>query len=403
MKMKRVLFVISTLNTGGAQRIISNVIMSLPQEWEIDILLNDTENIVYPYRGRIISLACKPEADKSKLSYQAKVLLKRFRILRRLKKENHYQACISALTSANVINVLTGNRFCRTVLTVHCVASKEALGRIKEFILQKGIRLFYGKADVVVAVSEGIREDLLTGFFLNPEKVITVYNGYLIEDIRKKAKAALVPEEEAWLKGKGVKLVTVGRLTLQKGQWHLIRALQKVKKEIKEFRLYILGEGELEEYLKKLVMECGLKENVIFCGFCKNPYKIIARSDILVFPSVYEGFGNVLIEGMALGIPCISTDFDSGAREILAPETDTFYRTTAALELAKYGILCPVCNGVMYEHEPLTREEELLAESIIQMLSDKKLQEKYREAGKKRAEEFDMVSLIPKWMEVIEG
>lgn len=401
--MKRVLFVVSTLNTGGAQRIISNVIMSLPQEWEIDILLNDTENIVYPYRGRIISLACKPESDKRKLSYQAKVLLKRFRILRRLKKENHYRACISALTSANVINVLTGNRFCRTVLTVHSVASKEILGKIKELILQKGIRLFYGKADVVVAVSEGIREDLLTGFCLNPEKVITVYNGYLIEDIRKKAKAALVPEEEAWLKGKGVKLVTAGRLTLPKGQWHLIRALQKVKKEIKEFRLYILGEGELEGYLKKLVMECGLKENVIFCGFCKNPYKIIARSDILVFPSVYEGFGNVLIEGMALGIPCISTDFDSGAREILAPETDTFYRTTEALELAEYGILCPVCNGVMYENEPLTREEELLAESIIQMLSDKKLQEKYREAGKKRAEAFDMVSLIPKWMEVIEG
>ena len=95
----------------------------------------------------------------------------------------------------------------------------------------------------------------------------------------------------------------MGRLTRPKGQWHLIRALSYVKKEIEDVKLLILGQGELKGYLKELVDKLDLRNNVEFLGYQRNPFKYIASSDLFVFSSLYEGFGNVLVEAMACGVP----------------------------------------------------------------------------------------------------
>ena len=73
-------------------------------------------------------------------------------------------------------------------------------------------------------------------------------------------------------------IITVGRLTRQKGQWHLIRAFKKVKEVFPESKLIILGEGELEIYLKELVTELNLKNDVLFFHFQKNPFKFMAKA-----------------------------------------------------------------------------------------------------------------------------
>lgn len=400
--MKRVLFVLSTLNTGGAQKIISNIIMSLPQDWEIDILLNDAENIVYPYRGRIVSLDCRPEMDKNKLGYQIKVLAKRFFMIRKLKRHNHYQACISALTSANVVNVLTGKRFCKTILTVHSVTSREVIGRGKEKLLHLGVRFFYNKADKVVTVSRGSRQDLLEHFGIKPEKVMVIYNGYLIREIREKAAQELSAQEKWWFAGPGPYLAMAGRLEKEKAQWHVIRALKKIAQEYPSVRLLLLGEGRLRDYLRRLAQECGLEENVVFCGFCENPYRIMARCDGFVASSLYEGFSNVLVEALTCGVPCVATDFDCGAREILAPGTGMSEKIKGKYEKVKYGILCPVIDGIPSEGgEELKEEEGILADGILAMLRDSKCSQYYKEKGAERAAQFDMKCVIEEWIKVM--
>lgn len=401
--MKKLLVIISTLNYGGAQKIISNLLENLPESWKADIVLNDAENIVYPYEGSIISLGFKPQADKTKLFYQLKVFLKRILIIRKYKKTGKYAACVSGLTSANIANILTREKGCQTVISEHCYMTEEAGRGVHKYIIDHAIRFFYNKADRVVVVSKGVGEDLIQNFQVKREKVCTIYNGFSLQEIRQMAEEPLSREEKSWFSS-GPVLVTVGRLSRQKGQWHLIRALKKVKESVPKVRLLVLGEGELEDELKQTVLDLELKESVIFCGFCKNPYKIMKHCDVFVFSSLYEGFGNVIIESFCCGLPCISTDFNAGAREIMAPGTSMDDRVTEGIEKTDYGILCPVCDGLIRRaDEGLSPEEDTMADAILELLKDDVLRKQYSDAGRKRAEDFDMKHIVRQWLEVMEA
>lgn len=401
--MKKLLVIISTLNYGGAQKIISNLLESLPGCWEADIILNDAENIVYPYEGNIISLGFKPQADKTKLLYQLKVFLKRIVIVGKYKKTGKYTACVSGLTSANIANILTRKKGCQTVISEHCYMTEEAGRGIHKYIIDHAIRYFYNRADKIVVVSNGVGEDLIQNFQVKREKVCTIYNGFSLQEIRQMSEEPLSIKEKEWFSS-GPVLVTVGRLSRQKGQWHLIRALKKVKKLIPKVRLLVLGEGELENELKQITAALGLKDAVVFCGFCKNPYKIMKHCDLFVFSSLYEGFGNVIIESFCCGLPCISTDFNAGAREIMAPGTNMNNRVTQGIEKADYGILCPVCDGLIRRaDEGLSPEEDTMADAILELLKNDTLRKQYASAGRKRAEDFDMKHIIRQWLEVMEA
>ena len=193
----------------------------------------------------------------------------------------------------------------------------------------------------------------------------------------------------------------MGRLTKQKGQWHLIRAFKKVKEKITNMKLIILGTGELEDYLKKLVVGLNLEKDVYFLGFQKNPFKFISKSKIHVFPSLYEGFPNALVEAMACEIPVISSDCKSGPREILAPETNIDVETKI-IEYAKYGVLIPVCNDNYYKaKDPLTNKEMILAKSIVELYLSKELLENYTVKSKERVKDFNKDNIILEYENIL--
>ena len=195
--------------------------------------------------------------------------------------------------------------------------------------------------------------------------------------------------------------MNVGRLTKQKGQCHLIKAFKKVKETIKDMKLIILGRGELEDYLKQLVEELNLEKDVYFLGFQKNPFKFISKSKIYLFPSLYEGFPNALVEAMACEIPVISSDCRSGPREILAPETNIDVETKI-IEYAKYGILIPVCDDNYYKaRDPLTNKEMILAKSIVKLYSSKELLENYTVKAKERVKNFNKDKIILEYENIL--
>ena len=182
----------------------------------------------------------------------------------------------------------------------------------------------------------------------------------------------------------------------QKGHYHLLRAFSKAAERIPDVRLLVLGDGPLKESLLKLAAELRIQDNVIFVGFQENPFSVLARADLFVFPSLWEGFGYALEEAICCGIPCISSDFQYGAREILHYNTDK--KITDAV-YTDFGVLVPVCEAK--KKGVLTAAEVVLADSIVTVLTDKAYRQKVVENNKKRLAEFSLEIMGDRWAEVI--
>ena len=112
-------------------------------------------------------------------------------------------------------------------------------------------------------------------------------------------------------------IVNIGRLEKQKNQELLIEAFNDVKDEFLDYNLYIYGEGTLKENLKNKIKEMDLENRVFLKGEVENIEEKIEKSSVFVLSSKYEGMPNALMEAMALGVPCISTDCPCGGPKFL--------------------------------------------------------------------------------------
>lgn len=401
--VKKVLFVIPYLVEGGTERALSNITTFFPDDWQIDILVNDRKNAAYSFKGNIIELGFKGKPKTASVFFQAKVFFKRTRRLRQLKKRGDYQACVSFLDSANVANILSGKSFCKVIVSVrNSLVQQSRLPQYK-YVVNPLVRLCYNYADKVIAVSKGIEAELKNNFGLKSGKMLTIENGYDFSIIEKQSRERLSKREINLFEGKKI-VTTTGRLTNQKGQWHLIRAFSEVVKHVSDVLLVIIGSGELEDYLKELSMACHLEEHVYFTGHVSNPYKYLRCTDVFVLPSLYEGFPNALAEAVCMGLPCIATDFRTGARELLAPDMDLLGEEIRCVTEVQYGILTPVCSGKYYKgmQEPLELAEDLLADAVCNLIRDADKQVLYQEKSKRRGENLKIEAIISKWIGVIE-
>lgn len=198
-------------------------------------------------------------------------------------------------------------------IETNLTASLAKQNRFKRFLFTRQLRLFYPYADGVIGVSQGVTDDLLQLIGGDPARFHTIYNPVLPKDLESKAHAVV---EHPWLGAGAPVLVGAGRLTRQKDFATLLRAFALVLKQ-RPARLLLLGDGPERPRLEALAAELGIGVAVDFHGFVANPFPYIARSDLFVLSSAWEGFGNVLVEAMALGVPVVSTDCPSGPREIL--------------------------------------------------------------------------------------
>ena len=398
---KKIALIVNTLSNGGAERVVSNLTLGFNDEYDCDIIVNDSCVVDYPIDGNVISLGMKQSSNRSSIIYQGKAFFVRLYKIKKLRKKNDYYAVVSFSDSANVANIFTRCKKQKTILSVHINISQASNEKQYKYIVAPLIKWLYNKADKIITVSDGIKNDLMKNYGINVNKMVVITNGCDNAKIAEWSLQKLTKDEEQWLSGENI-IVTMGRLTRQKGQWHLLKAVSKLKNDGYKFKLLILGQGELEEYMKSLVSELELDNNVIFCGFCKNPFKLMKNADLFVSSSLWEGYPNNIVEAMSCGLPVVSSDFDSGAREIIAPETDVEYKNTEEIERAEYGILVPVCDGERHDiGEKLTFEENMLAEAIEQVLSDKKLLSYYALKSKARAEQLDMKYTASKWGDAI--
>jgi glycosyltransferase involved in cell wall biosynthesis len=173
---------------------------------------------------------------------------------------------------------------------------------------------FYRQADAVTAVSEGVARDLAKSTGVPVTDIEVIHNPVITPEIRQLAQA---PVAHPWFApGHAPVVLGMGRLKPQKNFALLISSFARVRRQ-RDARLVILGRGPERAALEIQIEREGLKEDVEMPGFVVNPYPYLARAAAFVLSSNVEGLPGALIEAMGLGCPVVSTDCESGPREIL--------------------------------------------------------------------------------------
>ncbi len=316
-KSKHIAFFVPSLRGGGAEKMMIHLANSFANRGlQVDLIMAEDSG-VYEMPKNVNKVCFKV----SKLKYSS------FPLIKYLHYKKPY-VLIATMEHASIIAVLANFLARSRTKIIARVANTLSLSLqgtpLRRRLIRKyGAMFFYRFADRVVANSKGSAEDLIKTLKLKRDKVKVIYNPTVTPDIFEKAKEEV---DHKWLKNKkSLVLLAVGRLHQQKDFPTLIKAFNKLKREAK---LIILGEGEKRKELEKLIKELNLEDSVDIPGFVDNPYAYMARADVYVLSSRWEGLPNTLIEAIACGTPVVSTNCPSGPSEIL--------------ENGKYGKLVPV-------------------------------------------------------------
>jgi glycosyltransferase involved in cell wall biosynthesis len=224
--------------------------------------------------------------------------------------------------------------------------------------------------DRIIAVSNGVAEDLIEHYRVPPSKIRVIYDPI---DIPRIQELSQINPSFRFLPSTPY-LVSVARLVYRKKHDELLRALAMARRHVK-VELLLVGDGNLRSSLESLAAQLGLSKNVHFLGFQPNPYQFLARCDASILYSVEEGLGLVLLESMAVGTPVISSNCPSGPREII--------------QHGECGILVPSNNP------------QALADAIVRVLLDANLRRTLATKGKRRAEDFDAARSVRTYEELI--
>lgn len=387
-KSKNVMFIIGNIRNGGAERALTNICNGLKDIHNIYLVVSDKRNYDFMPDVKVIEIP--------NLLGKHRKIIGIFE-LKKLKKELKIDIAISFITSNNIVNYFSKYKE-KVVFSVRNFMSQKAKYDTK--LIKACYNLVKNKTDLIVAVSESVRVDQINNFRVNPNKIITISNFCNIKQIEKEASQRIEKDMKHLFQGKTI--ITSGRLHNQKGQWHTIRAFSKVVEEIPDAKLILTGRGALEDYYKKLIRDLKLENNVFLIGFVDNVYKYMKNSNIFLLNSFYEGMPNVILEAMACGLPIISTDSPGGSAEILAPNRKINSHVKKRYD-APYGILIPICDGIKYTaDDSLTKNEILLANTMIDLLNDKAKQKHYSKMSLERIQNYSKENVIEKWNNIIE-
>lgn len=318
----KVAFFLYSLDGGGAERVIVNLACNFVRRGiKVDMVLVQAKG---PYLSQLLPEVRIVTLKAEKTQYSLRDLVG---YLRRERPD----VLISSMHYANEVALWA--KALAKVPTRVIVCEQNTLSQYAQNT-SRGVerwtplwaRLFYPWADNIIAASQGVAQDLskVTGLPLSRIKVI--YNPVVTPELKQLARVSV---NHPWFAdGEPPVILGVGRLVGQKDFLTLIRAFEQVRRS-QPSRLMILGSNAgSRPALEALVQELGLEEEVAMPGFVDNPYCYMAKANVFVLSSRWEGFGNVVVEALAVGTPVVSTDCESGPAEILAQ--------------GKYGELVPI-------------------------------------------------------------
>lgn len=353
MKQKKVLFIISSLTGGGAERVTINLSGELSKRYDVTIatLYSQTDAYAHDEKVKVI----RYYDFIAKLSPPVRKIIKgiapRLMWVNSIKRSLMPDVTISMLRVPNLVNALTRKGDYRIVSER---ADPSVIGR--SYYMYAG--LASSLADHTVFQSRRVQNMFPSRI---REKSSVILNPVNV-DVRATGR-------------KSGRIVTAGRLTDQKNHAMLLRAFASFAAEHPGYFLEIYGKGPLRDALEKQTAQLGLSEKVRIIDFCKDFHEQIRDAEMFVLSSDFEGLSNALLEAMMMGIPCISTDC-AGSDEII--------------EDMKNGLLVPV------------GDEAALCRAMDKLAGDDDLRESIAEEGMRRSERFRTETVVKQWIELIE-
>ena len=363
-------FLLADLHTGGVQHAVLRIAEAMAKSGcRVSLLVCEpggkleaalsplVECVHLPATGKTIARAQALMADPAAWRLLRRPLLSRREsallhylpglvdYLRRVRPDNLF----SAAPALNVWAYLARRRAGVATRLVVSERSHFSSGKPRKLqrkqVLSPMMRHAYAGTDRVVAVSHGVARDLIETVGVAPEHITVLHNPTIGPDFRARMAA---PVDHPWFAPGGPPvLLAVGRLAGQKDLPTLISAFAIARKR-RPLRLVLLGDknptaGKQHES-QDLIERAGVAADVALLGYDPNPIRYMARADLFVLSSRFEGFPNVLLEAVAAGCPVVSTDCPSGPFELL--------------DGGRYGRLVPVGDA------------EAMAEAILSSLDE---------------------------------
>jgi glycosyltransferase involved in cell wall biosynthesis len=328
--LKKIIFLLPSMAGGGAEKTMVQIMNGLSKEkYSIHFLVIDSpkmginkdeyENMLKPH---VI-------VENLKIPLKAWNYPKIFFSIIKAFYEIKPDIIFSAVIKANVLAALSSALYFKKKALILCETNNRSSYKFS-YLFKTASKLSYNKlADAVVTVSYGLKKHMEDFFGTKSEKIKVIYNPVDLEEIKE-----MSIEGINLVKSDRLKLISVGRLEEQKDYPTFLKALKLLKEEI-DFDCIILGKGYLQNDIANMIRDYGLKDNVSLLGFKANPYKYFKWADIFILHSKWEGFGNVIIEAMAVGTPVIASDCDYGPREIIGEEWGLLFRTGEAEDLKR--------------------------------------------------------------------
>ncbi len=308
MKKIKLLFILENLSSGGAEKVLVNLVNNMNfEQFDITVLtlFCDGQN-ADSLKKDIEYVSLKRKKFKG-IRLFTKFFPKRL-LYKHYIKTDKYDIVVAFMTGVPAF-VASGAKS-KKIAWLHGEFFKEK--KIYNF----GLKSVYKKFNAVVGVSDYVCKSFkkAIGSAINP---ITVYN---TNDVAK-IKELSIEDCPVAFKNNSPVICSVGRLVKEKAYDRLINVAARLKKEGFDFNLVIVGDGEKRDELRKQVKNLNACKYIRFTGYDANPYKYLRQSDIFVCSSYTEGLSTALTEAVILGLPCVSTNV-SGAKEILGENNE---------------------------------------------------------------------------------
>ena len=353
----KIAFYINAIHEGGAERVMVNLASNFANEGDDVILITSfKDSWEYPYSTKI-----KRYILERNRTFRSKIKRNIFRILelRKILKVELPDCIVSFMAEPNYRAIIASYGLkTKTIISVRNDPNKEYPGKIGKFLGKKMLPLADGCVFQTAEAQHWFPEKLQYKskiIFNAVKKDFFEVNRQVVKDT----------------------IVTCGRLEEQKNHKLLINAFQLVLKKHPDAKLMIYGEGMLRNDLNKLIKSKGMDLNVLLCGNSNNVPEVLSKAEIFVLSSDYEGMPNALMEALAAGVPCISTDCPCGGPKSLITDKVN-------------GRLISVNN------------QEQLASVLDELLDNKEIATKLGAEAQKQAFAFRPIKIYEIWHKYVE-